>query len=513
MSVINTNNYFESRKENFMLVNTKDLQRKTEEYTVKLRKTKRTERFERLRLNMIEKVSEEFSLIKDFSSQTAENKLLLIYNFLYENKEIDKIKDCLKEFAKILIQNKLDLIELYRDDYANMLCDILNNDLPDEITSKAAWILCIFIYKNPLTEKLVNFGVIDALIGAINENKPLTTENSICALANICGDNEKYRHEISINYSFHSLLHRLLQTININKNTNIAKTIAFCISNLCRTHSEIPIEALNILWEMINLLGNSNDIEIIYDIFSALRFLIDNQNPKYLNTALDEKIIKNCIEKFEIDNPDIKFEILKLIASISFLDKNEELLKLGVLDLLIKIIANTNQNARRLVQKIISNLLCDKKCIFQIINHKIFEKVASGLIDPDILTRLEASYSFRNISQVANTEQILAICNNDYFLYISEGIKSVEPKIVMNLLKFVKRALICGEEIAENTRSKDNKMCILLDQTKCLDAMEHAQQFMTPEVYQYVINIFKDFFGFEDENLEIQSTPQIFEFS
>ncbi|CAG9327597.1 unnamed protein product [Blepharisma stoltei] len=505
----------EDRNNYFMKVDSYELIKRAENLSVNLRKDKRIKHMAQKRgLKSADTNIEEndFGLIPNYGKLKQQERLnaLILSMGIIHNDYNTLIY--LKQFRKILNEtSEENYKEMLSKECIQTLTKYLDCGYSDEISSEVALSL-VMITKGShnQTEELVKNNFIEILMNSISLQKPKTTEYSFYALSNILGDCKEFKEILIKKYEFFEFLMPYGQWALQENNIELLKGIFYCVLNIASSLKSFDL--LKRIWNFIIQFTYIEDSSIIEVILWIFHYCLTS-DLSGVNELVNEVILRWILSKFASDNSIIA---VKVIGDTSYFDLTQLLLKLDTLDCLYDLYRGSITPTQKFdICYIISNIVGENNSYtHNVITHPIIRKIIKALSSQHSDVVLEASWVFYNISRTAKNEDIMVLVDDkNIFSEIGEVLIDSDSQVVLNLLCFVERALKVGKINADKNHEDVNKVCCLIDDSNCLNALENLQSYRNERVYDFAMEIMTDFFGFEDNFVNFENVPDKFEFS
>ncbi|CAG9309988.1 unnamed protein product [Blepharisma stoltei] len=519
---IDNSSRFEQRNSNFMALDPMNLMKRNENYSVKLRKDQRKDFFQKKRLRLDDRTeeTEDENEMPNFSLLNPKEKLLAIYSYWITADTHEKIVYSLKSFRRTLKQfsKSTELLPELREEYIDKLTSFIGTGYPDSLESEAVWTISnLASMEKPIVDRLVSSNLIPILIESLQEFKPLSNENAILAIGNICIDQNKYRDILVNVYHLHEiLLDYLVKNWNSLPMATL-ESLAWCSSNLIAYKTPVPYSIYEKIITIFKYLIKIENAPMQKYILEGLNTITDGDN-KRIQLVINAGFLQKIISALASNNKSLSVSAIKTIGNISSGDDHHTqlLLDSNILDVLASQGGSNILSIRKDVAYTLSNIAGGtKEQLGCLIHHPVCQRIMKLLVDKHFEVKREASFIIRNIANVATDNDILFLVEQNVFIYFRETLNEIDPKIIINLLEFVERALDCGRTKAGSSDPQLNISIGALHLANCIERIENLYNHMNLKIRAIVEQIIKKYFDLEDNecNMEDSSMPEIFEFS
>ncbi|CAK86092.1 unnamed protein product (macronuclear) [Paramecium tetraurelia] len=326
--------------------------------------------------------------------------------------------------------------------------DIAKNTNIPLVKYEALWIICNIVFgtQKQIQTILDNDGI-NILFSALESEHDEIIELGVWGLANIAGDNLKFRDMLLQNGVLQPFIH-LAQIYkgrqNGNKNPNILKKLVWAFSNLVRGKSapkkivimilknQFCIDLLSILCQ---ILVGTEDEEMLIDACWSLSYLSQDEN--LIHILIKERVTQKLILLMQTENQKLVIPALRTVGNI--LTGNEEqtdaVLKLGAIQIFEKLLHNKTKAIQKEVCWSLSNIAAgNSNQVKQIIrNDQLFNSVYLSFDNgtPEIIEQI--SFLLSNCVVNAELQDIDYLLMQHQYLQKMSSLLDMNQKVVINV--------------------------------------------------------------------------------
>lgn len=265
--------------------------------------------------------------------------------------------------------------------------------------------------------------------------------------------------------------------------------------------------------EIFKKLAKFEDEDIFDEVVMGFSLLSNGEN-KRIEAVINSGLVPKLISALNSKQSQIK--ALKTVANIASGDpcQAQVLFDLNILGHLNMLGSSKIKIIRKEVAYTISNLVGGTSPqVSAIVNHPVAQRAMKLLVDKDFEVKRESSYIFANISKTADDPDILNLVEQGVFLFFSEALTVQDPRIILNLLEFVKRSLKSGRLQAGSSSPELNPVIGPLEFSKCTEIITILTAHMNDSIRNLAFYILETFFEEPSQFLISFDPPKTFEFS
>lgn len=201
-------------------------------------------------------------------------------------------------------------------------------------------------------------------------------------------------------------------------------------------------------------------------------------------------------------NEQLVLPSLRIIGNLISKENNiytQILLEKGILDKLFYTASSLDPIIRKETQWTLCNIAAGSKYqVNQLVKHNIVQSSANCLIDPDLKTRIEASYVFYNIAKNSVYASIHHLVEKGVLSYIKEAIKQNDSEIIVNLLEFCLSILLLNKNVIFNNHFRFCDSHEIFVNSGCLDIIENLIMHNNQKIYQLSSDIIQSVCGYDE---------------
>ena len=499
-----------------------ELLARNHQFSVELRKQKRSEQADKKRLRLSrtreagaalsERILQIFPQLRDVADS---ERLKILRNLLEIETDSEKIY--------LVLQSTRLLIRKDREIYDSFAMEVLPSVLrhidpsvsPSDVVYEATFLLCdMAAGSHDVEAAIVDFGGCEALVKVVNTDKSDMQECALWGLGNMAADCVEYR-ELVVSKGIIGLIYELVApgkgadvTLLKSAAWSLAMMVQFPI-NLHPTDYETAIKTVK---ELLSY----RDIDIKKEALQALNS-ITMQHKEHFIPYVHPTLLQSVVDSLAFDTISLNLPALRIIGNFTFADNTyiEQLISLNVLSKLQPFLRSPNAKVRKEVIWTLSNVAAGtKEQVQALFQHAICQDALGGFRDPGYKIALETSYLFKNLAQKLSSETVLRLVNMKILSYFPAVFDRREPDTHLNCLLILTSLLSAGEKEAQAT-GVPNRVSQVVEETRCLQVLERLQEKDRQDLGKRAEDLMDRYFGVvpEFEDVGAEQPPPLFQFS
>lgn len=514
----------ESRNREFMsTIDPAALKQRNEQFAVDLRKQKRSENQFKRRAIMISETLSSDQLIEipsdllSLSPHLADPalpldlKLSSLYNIISHVQDEDKIYSTLLYCRKLLSASMATspIKQFVEAGFIPVFVHFTSLEMSDRIFSDASWCLCnIASGDSRYTRAVVEAKGLEAFTNLLNTEKYELTEHAIWGIGNIAGENVDgecpYRNRI-IELDIIEKLTNLVLTAKLSKKMKVV--ISWTLGNIARFKPELSMGIVQEIIPAARKLLRSKNKEVVVNALWTLSHISANGSSTRIQAIINNDILKLVVPRLKEPVSRIQHPALRVVGNVLLGDfvQSQTVLSMKILDDITGLLSSTDKKVRHEAYWALSNITAGTKDqVKDVISQPVIIVAMKGLNDPVFNVRKEASWVFSNIIFTGAREDKLALVDLDIFTHLRESYSNSDPRYLM--VTYIQNILDLTDGIFKSARESDNPEDLIkvknqFVESGCLDEFEKLQTHMSEEVNSRVLQILKDTFGLESEEM------------
>lgn len=504
-----------------------DLRRKRDDGNVQLRKIKRSEHIAKKRA-LSGKVaqssgdtSEYFSFTPEFIPAPLSTlfPLLLDPDQLSDSDRLDKVLDLLitstdptiMMSATKAVKQALSTDSNSPINYIGMsaaperLISLLASE-NQELVIDALWAVTnLCAGSSNLVGKMMNNGLLGALVRLISSENEDIFEQTVWALSNIAGDSVSMR-DLVVNTGVGDYIRdKLMVTSRLH--VGIIAKMVWLLSNMCRGQP-LPSESfVNSLFPVISI-GIGMDMEEIQaDICWICSYITDNHRAN-INEILNMRLVPRLLELMLSPNAKVQVPALRTVGNISAGDagQTQELIVNGVLDKLSVVLTSRRKSTKKEALWCLSNIAAgNSEQRMELMRNPCLALAVQAVADPDLELKKEALWTLYNLSGSKDYSIVSYLLSKGLLKVLIEemGLKDVGIlHLVLGTVENLLRPSHCEDKASEAE--------MMFEALGGVALLEKMQLHENKAIYDKVVRLMDEFYGLmsvEDEPSQ-HSVPQ-----
>jgi len=260
------------------------------------------------------------------------------------------IRKILRKDDPSYIQRIIDANVIYK------LLDFLDSKFPIELRFESLWCLINIATGTEMqVQSLTEKGAVPIFIKLLQDEHTQIRDQAIWALGNIAGENSKYR-DLVINCG---VFEAILQLFKNATDLPHIKNIIWTLSTLARGRPKVPFESIKIVIPCFcAAICKFDDKELLADCCWALSFIIDGNEREKNETIIKAGIVPRLINLIGHKSKNVVIPTLRVLGSLLAGDEEiaQNVLDCGILEPLSNIISSPKDKIRKEAVFVSSNI-------------------------------------------------------------------------------------------------------------------------------------------------------------
>eukprot|EP01125_Pyxidicula_operculata_P002972 TRINITY_DN129_c0_g1_i1.p1 TRINITY_DN129_c0_g1~~TRINITY_DN129_c0_g1_i1.p1 ORF type:complete len:518 (-),score=165.53 TRINITY_DN129_c0_g1_i1:226-1779(-) len=471
-------------------VDSQDARRKREESTVRIRKNKRAESFQKRRREDLSSPSEalHFGNVSERLQELEE----LVQDVVSE--DLTRQLEATTKFRKLLsIEHNPPIQDVIDAGIVPRFVEFLGRGDCPQLQFEASWAITNIASGSPdQTRYILDSGAVPCLRDLLLSKVDDVREQAVWALGNIAGDSPACR-DFVLKFN---VIDSLVANLNDSTKLSMLRNATWTLSNFCRGKPQPPLEHFQKILPILKRLIYSGDDEVLTDACWALSYLSDGPNER-IQAVIEAGISRRLVELLLHQSPSVQTPALRSIGNIVTGDDSQTqiIINNSVLPCLLQLLSSQKKAIRKEACWTISNITAGTPHQIQaVIDAQIFPRLIALLKNSDFDIRKEAAWALSNASSGGDPEQIKYMVEQHLIEPLCELLTCPDPRIVLVALEGLENVLRSGETF------DINPYVGIIEDCNGLDKIENLQNHSNNEIYEKVISILEEYFGAEEED-------------
>lgn len=472
----------------------KELRRRREEDSFKLRKEKRDDVLSKRRtlapLNVGDEADTEQDQFNDNLDSIQDISISKeVMDALMQNENLELLTENAQRVRKILSKEpQPPFDEVIQSGLIPRFISLLDRDSDPTLQFEVAWILTnICSGTTDQTRVVVDNGAVPKLLRLVSSGDMRVCEQAVWALGNIIGDGADLR-DLVISHGF---VPALLSHIRPDQEIGFLRNQTWVLVNLCRSKEPPPSIAViqQIIPALIYLI-QSCDLAILIDTTWAISYITE-LGPAYSQLIIDSEIVSRVVPL--LSHKEIKIQTAAIRALGSIVTGNEEqtqaVIDAGALPHLNRIL---KENKDRIIKEalwFISNITAGSTNQVQaVIDNQIIPSIVHYLDKGDFSQQKEAAWTVYNMSLSGCPKQLYVLFEAGVIPPLCNMLSLTDNGVVRNLLEALSTLLAALHEDHPDVLHE-------IEECGGLDKIETLQNYPNQDIYQFAYSIIDKYFN------------------
>ncbi|CAG9333246.1 unnamed protein product [Blepharisma stoltei] len=505
----------EQRNNTFLMsINQDEIQRKHNDFAVKMRRDKRKSHTSKRRANITQpeesRASKEFKLPQyiisrypalESSEATFESKLMIIHEILDTETSYETILEIMTILRTIMSSDDSPFDIIVSMGFIELLLKFVNLRYHEHIIYESSWCLCnLLAGTHEYAERFIKAKGVETLISAISYKTVEVNEHIIWSFANLAGDCEKYR-QIMLKWGIMEVLYDMILGAGSIR-VSLLRLVSWCLNNLSKSVNLFDSIMLQTAISGIKIMLEVKDEQITFECLTVIARISTSSNEK-IQLIIDSGLIPYVLAGLEEKNQNILGVSIKLLGMIcsGTSSQTQFLLNQSILDKLSVVTDYDDHNILKDFCWTLSNIAAGTQAQCEtLVNHKIIQFALQSLINPNLEVKREASVVFLNIVKTGTSNIKLKLVSFDIFSIMAIGFEALDLLYLTNLLLISEHLLRCGE-----SSEGINPVSALFEESGCFDKLIKLEHHNNTIISEGCSGILHFFFGMEEDDLPVDS--------